>query len=260
MVDPTRIERAVPYDPALPWRLLDIHHPAPGAANGAGMLVLHGGGFRSGRRDDGVAASIAGCLAQAGFTAFSIDYRLPSPGAPVEPCFPGNYHDCRCALLWIRSQAVCFGLDPARLGAIGHSAGGCAALCLGCCAQDPYFAPPGLEGPGVRAVVNLYAPTDGEWDAVRHGYAATCDLEWARRHSPVRWVTAAAAPTLTLHGGDDRLVSPEHAWLLHRAFQAVGAQHEVEIIPGAPHSFGLNDGARDLRPRVLAFLARHLGG
>jgi acetyl esterase/lipase len=122
--------------------------PAPGTANGCAVLVLPGGGFRvlavelEGQR-------VAQALAERGFTALVLQYRLlPTPAdpqafgremqaflaaaaggeAPPDLAAPASaVADVAAALALVRAQAAQWGVDPARVGLMGFSAGAMAA-------------------------------------------------------------------------------------------------------------------------------------
>ncbi len=88
-----------------------------------GVILIHGGGFRDG--DRGWEGYLATPFVDAGFAAFSIDYRL----APEFP-FPAAVDDVLAAVAWIRAHAAEYGVDPTAIGAIGESAGGHLAAML----------------------------------------------------------------------------------------------------------------------------------
>jgi acetyl esterase/lipase len=90
-----------------------------------GLIYLHGGGFVAGSVD--THASIARALCHWGdCRVISVDYRL----APEHP-FPAGLHDAIAAAAYIGQHAADFGVDAARLGICGDSAGGtlAAAAC-----------------------------------------------------------------------------------------------------------------------------------
>src|SRR5690242_8430477 len=120
---PLEIERNVAYPAAGgATSTLDAYVVA-GSAGGAhaapAIVLVHGGGWQSG--DKASLAGIATAFAQAGFSSFSVDYRL-APAAP----YPAAVDDVAAVLRWLRepAQVQRFGIDPARLGLFGVSAGG----------------------------------------------------------------------------------------------------------------------------------------
>ncbi len=91
----------------------------------AGLVYFHGGGLVAGTID--THASVARALAQAGACRVaSVQYRL----AP-EHLFPAALEDALAAIGYIYRHASDFGIDAARLGVCGDSAGGtlAAAAC-----------------------------------------------------------------------------------------------------------------------------------
>ncbi len=114
-----------------------------GPARQACLLYMHGGGWVLGDLDshDGVTAELA---AKAGITVIAVDYRL----APEHP-YPAAFEDSAAVLERVAAAAEDFGIDRARLGVGGDSAGGnlAAALCLRARARG---------GPALRAQVLIY--------------------------------------------------------------------------------------------------------
>jgi acetyl esterase len=90
------------------------------------LIYLHGGGWVLGDLDshDGVTAELA---AKAGIMVIAVAYRL----APEHP-YPAAFEDCAAVLDAAFADPAGFGIDTARLGVGGDSAGGnlAAALCL----------------------------------------------------------------------------------------------------------------------------------
>ena len=95
-----------------------IYTPLDAAETLPGLVYFHGGGLVAGT----VAThdSIARALAKAGACrVVSVEYRL----APEHP-FPAALDDALAAVTYIGAHAAAFGIDPARLGIGGDSAGG----------------------------------------------------------------------------------------------------------------------------------------
>ncbi len=104
-----------------------IYRPASAHASGApGILYMHGGGFMKGDLDSSETVAW-GFAEQAGAVVVSVDYRL----TPEHP-YPAAVNDCWASLLWMHEHARELGIDTARIGVAGDSAGGNlgAVMCL----------------------------------------------------------------------------------------------------------------------------------
>jgi acetyl esterase len=107
-----------------------VYGPAKRDGLRPGLLYIHGGGFVVGS----VAAFDAGAMMYADLldiVVVSVDYRL----APEYP-YPAPLEDCYTALTWLTNKASEFGVDPARIGIAGESAGGGLAAGLALLARD----------------------------------------------------------------------------------------------------------------------------
>ncbi|MFF4357711.1 alpha/beta hydrolase [Streptomyces sp. NPDC001604] len=107
-----------------------IYAPAERDGLLPGLLYIHGGGFIMGSIEqfDATATRIAD---KAGTVVLSVEYRL----APEHP-FPAGLEDCYTALAWTAKSASELGIDPARLGLAGESAGGGLAAAVTLLARD----------------------------------------------------------------------------------------------------------------------------
>jgi acetyl esterase/lipase len=98
---------------------LDMYYPQEMSKPAPGIVYLHGGSWSAGSKSDGVGLTEAHELLSRGYLVTSIDYRH----AP-EWKFPAQIQDAKCAIRFLRANAARFNLDPAHIGALGHSAGG----------------------------------------------------------------------------------------------------------------------------------------
>jgi acetyl esterase/lipase len=95
-----------------------IYTPAPAAPLMAGLVYFHGGGLVAGTVE--THDSIARALANSGACrVVSVEYRL----APEHP-YPAALDDALAAITYVGAHAADFGIDGARLGICGDSAGG----------------------------------------------------------------------------------------------------------------------------------------
>lgn len=97
--------------------------PSKDKATGAAVLVIPGGGH-SKLCVDHEGAFVAQFLADHGIAAFVLKHRLAREKDSTYTIEGHAVPDAQRAMRLIRSRAVEFGIDPARLGAMGFSAGG----------------------------------------------------------------------------------------------------------------------------------------
>ncbi|MFF3601899.1 alpha/beta hydrolase, partial [Kitasatospora indigofera] len=116
------------------------------------VVSIHGGSWARGDKANDDWRNVCGWLASEGFVAYSLNYRLVP-----EALFPAAIDDVALAVEWMRTPANAsrFGIDPARIGAFGGSAGGNLAALLGTRGTGPLD-----EGSRVAAVAELSAPID----------------------------------------------------------------------------------------------------
>jgi len=257
----TGVEYANPDDQHLQ---LDIARPKAGDGPFPAIVCIHGGGFRAGNRNgyDGLIVK----LAQQGYVAMTVSYRL----APKYQ-FPAAVHDTKAAVRWARANAAKYKIDPARIGTTGGSAGGHLAQFLGVTAGVKEFEGDGgnaKESSAVACVVNVYGPSDFTKSYGKSVDAAEVlplflggDLEKARKQhikaSPLYWVTPNAAPTLCIHGTDDKYVAHEQAvWIIDK-LKASGVEAELLTLEGAGHGFKGKD-AETADKAMLAYFDKQL--
>jgi acetyl esterase/lipase len=227
---------------------LNLARPKIGDGPFPAVLCIHGGGFRAGTRDG--YDDLCMQLAKRGYVAATITYRL-SPKYK----FPAAVHDTKAAVRWLRANAATYKINPDKIGVTGGSAGGHLAQFLAVTAHVPEFEGAGgnpEQSSSVACVVNFFGPSDFTKSYGKSVDAAVVlpmwlggNLETARelhlRASPLYWVTPDAAPTLCVHGTDDKYVAYEQAvWLVDR-LKAAGVEADLFTLKGAGHGFRGND-------------------
>jgi acetyl esterase/lipase len=242
---------------------LDLARPKS-AVNAPAILCIHGGGFRAGTRQgyDGLCVK----LAHRGFVAATVTYRL----APAYQ-FPAAVYDVKAAVRWLRANASKYGLDASRIGVTGDSAGGHLAQFLGVTSGVSEFEGDGGcadQSSAVRCVVNRYGPSDFTKSYAKSVDAAEVlplflggDLATALprhiRASPLNWVTPNAAPTLLLHGTEDKYVAYEQAVWMRDRLQSCGVEARLMTFNGAGHGFK-GDDASQAEQALIEFFESHL--
>lgn len=229
---------------------LDIVGPATGAGRPM-VLLIHGGGWRHGLRNDDSLRFTARVLAGQGYIAATADYRLTFAG--VKNQFPAGVADVRCAVRWLRRNAATYGGDPNRIAVAGLSAGGHLAAMLGTARDesrldDGSCGIPSSVSPGVQAAIAFYPPIElvsCAATALVCRLAATSFLgvdpalnpSLARFASPITYVDASDPPHLLVHGSRDSAVLPDQSRMMRDLLLARGVATGYVEVPGADHGF-----------------------
>ena len=251
--------------------LYDFYRPAD--ANGPLPLVIftHGGFWVMGSRVSMTA--FAYDLAAQGYATASIDFRL----ANAETNFPMPVADILTAIRYFRKNAEALRIDPQRIALYGLSSGAHMALLAGMTDDTSVFDPnlPPGESADVRAIVNLFGPTDftadqsevAQWQVnfVEYFLGESIDLtpELARQASSVTYARPDGPPVLTIHGTRDKIVPVSQGRLLAIALDQAGQPYIYVEIPGMTHSSGSDwqsADAQTYRQTVFDFLAENLKG
>lgn len=250
---------------------LDIYEPInPFSQSRPAVLLIHGGAWAAGSKDE--FRDTARNLARLGYVAIAVQYRLVTETTNQ---WPSQLDDCQRAVRWVRAHAKDYRIDPNRVGAMGGSAGGHLAACLGTMEtrdnSDPELA--GYSSK-VACVVDLCGPTDlsddfslkvaeGAWanDRVRIllGHSAKERPDLARAASPLYDVNAHSAPTLISHGRNDSIVPLDQSEWFVTALQKAGVEAQLLVHDGG-HGFEDGEAILKFLHETQIFLKRHLSG
>jgi acetyl esterase/lipase len=248
------VTRDVKFTPAeWPQPLLaDIYRPV-GAGPFPSVLLIHGGAWKRGDRAQ--VESLARRIAARGYLVMNTTYRLVP-----EYIFPAQLQDVQQAVRWMRASGAIYGIDPARVGAFGYSAGGHLAALLGGIADDPKLGDPQTR---LRVVVAGGTPTDltkyegGKLVPAFIGGSREEKFETYRAASPITYVNAGDPPVFIYHASLDHLVPLDHAIDYKAALDKAGITNELFIIRGHGHISGFfADGAAV--NAALDFMDRYL--
>lgn len=254
----------------------DVYSPTiENENNGAAIIVIHGGSWSSGNRND--FPQWNKWLARNGFTVFDIDYRL----AP-QPNYQTAASDVKCAVLYIKQNAAEYNIAPERIALFGRSAGAHLALLAAYSADDPRLPTncgATVQTGNVRAVVSFYAPINLLWaydnpanEYVINGPKTLADFLGGNPHdsdvirekfllaSPLIHISGQTPPTLLVHGGKDQLVRVENMEFLDAKLNENNIAHKTIFIPYAQHGFDYNFygfGSQITKPVMLDFLTEN---
>ena len=213
--------------------------------DGSAILIAPGGGY-SFEAWDTEGAAPAMLLSAMGVTAFVLTYRLPSEGWKNGPIVP--LQDAQRAMRVIRARGPRdYGIDPARIGVLGFSAGGHLAASLATGFATPRYAPVDDADaydtrPSFAAllypVITMLKPFAHEASCERLlGRNASKSLRAA--HSVERGVTAGTPPTFLCAAVDDADVPIDNSLSMFASLRAARVGSAMHLFEKGGHSFGL---------------------
>jgi acetyl esterase/lipase len=242
---------------------MDVFTPKKDA-KGIGVILVVSGGFRSSH--ESIQPAFVRPLTDRGYTVFAVVH-----GSQPRFTVPEIVEDMNRAVRFIRHHAKDYGIDPARIGVCGASAGGHLSLMLGTAGApgDPDAKDPvDRESSRVQAVACFFPPTDllnyGKTGhrlihAIDHGrpYRPAYDYyeldkqtnvwvpitdpvkleQIAREISPVYHVTSDDPPTLIIHGDKDQVVPLQQSELIAEKLKSAGVEAKLIVKKGAGHGW-----------------------
>jgi acetyl esterase/lipase len=189
---------------------------------------------------------------------------FPGSGFGGTP-FPGQLHDIRAAIRWLRQHAADYGIDPDRFAIMGFSSGGWTSVIAGTTSDEAALAgEPDTNGlsdgvsSAVRAAVGFSSPTDflqmNQWyidngvvgfidhDAPNspESFLVGCAIQTcpaaSQAANPITYVEGGETATLLLHGLVDPLVPHGQRELLYEALAEAGNEVMFISVAEAGHS------------------------
>lgn len=208
----------------------DLFSPCEGKGDAPGLVFIHGGGWSGGTRTQ--FHRHAARMASLGFMGLCVEYRLSG-----ESRYPAAVDDVASAVRWMRERE---GVDGARIGSVGGSAGGhlaamlatkdvagdrvSAAVCF-----NPVMDPRAMmENAGMSPEGAVPRFLGGMPDEMPDVYTEA---------SPLAHVDAETAPTLMLHGTSDTTVPIDQSIAFLGKLADAGVWGELASYAGAAHGF-----------------------
>nr|WP_319570498.1 alpha/beta hydrolase [uncultured Draconibacterium sp.] len=197
------------------------------------LVFIHGGGWRSGKRQDYLVYLLD--YAEKGFVTATVSYRLKK-----DSIYPAAVEDILDAVDFLYQNANTYGYDTSRVALVGGSAGAHLAMLAGYGWENP-------QRHKVKAVVDIYGPVDlttpyGQTqfmvtDFIGHSYSEKPELYWEA--SPARYLKEDLPPTLILQGTSDNLLPPSQSDTLHVRLNRLGVPNVYHRLPLWPHAMDI---------------------
>ncbi len=241
------------------------------------ILIVHGGGFLGGQRDQSQLVDFAEFFAARGWFVMSISYRL-FPDKPTMPAewsdgidasefgtlekelgrtMYGSTRDAKAAVRYLQANADNYGIAPKRIAAMGGSAG--SFICLGLGVSEPedfrdelLGEDPTLESTNLEQDGKIVAVLD-HWGGpeVLTAFELVYGLD--------RW-DSADAPTHIVHGTADNTVDVASAEAIRDHMIENGVTHTYFLIPDAGHGpWNATIDGKSLHDLGFEFLVEHQG-
>jgi acetyl esterase/lipase len=241
------------------------------------IIAVHGGGWQGGSPD--AFKNLGPFLARNGYALYAIRYRLSKPGAKT---YPAAVYDVKAAIQFVRAKAGDLGVDPARIGLMGASAGAHLVSLVGLAASEPQFSTLYRDDPNaavpsdVKAVVSFYGIYDmqAQWehdltsrpaDSITEKFIGVPPMKDRRVYfeaSPNAYATVDKNRTrfFLIAGKEDDIVDPKQATDFLNLLKQAGFSANIALLPGAAHAW-IQEPVDDpstfisaVSPRVLRFL------
>lgn len=242
------IDTAAPYDDARRnfKPSVRVFLPAAGKADGRAVVCLPGGAY-SHLAMEHEGYDWAPFFNEQGIALVVLKYRMPH-GRPEVPV-----SDAREALRLVRQHAAEWGVDPARVGIMGSSAGGHLASTVATHSDS-------LSAPAFQILFYPVVTFDS-----RHTHAGSrANLigrdpapELVALYSNELQVTRRTPPAIMLLSDDDRAVPSPNSVNYYLALRANGVPASLHIYPGGGHGWGFRTDFR-FHEQMLADLAAWL--
>jgi acetyl esterase/lipase len=247
------IEYAPADPPTSNGHKLDLYLPASPAGPLPVVLWTSGSAWMADTGKRG-AGRLAERLNPAGYAVAGVSIR-----SSAQVRFPGQLHDIKAAIRWLRANAATYDLDPDRVGIMGDSSGGWTAAMAAVTGDAPELegsvGTTGLSS-AVQAAIAFYPPTDfltmdawalqrcdgprchdaqGSPESRLLGCAIQTCPDKVLAANPARYVSPGDPPLMILHGDSDALVPHNQGERLYMALNKACRDAVFISLPRAPH-------------------------
>ncbi|WP_460693330.1 alpha/beta hydrolase [Mucilaginibacter puniceus] len=220
---------------------LEVYLPEKDKANGAAVILIPGGSYKV-IVFQGEGRGSAAELVKHGLTVFILKYRLPNDSMMVDKTI-GPLQDVQQAVKVVRENAAKYGIDPAKVGVIGFSAGGHLASTIATHYQKAVID--NANGTNLRPdFVALVYPVISMQDNLTHKdsrknlLGATPTKEQIDLYSNELQVDSKTPPTFLVHAGDDKVVSVDNSIAFYQHLVKANVPAEMHLFPKGGHGFG----------------------
>lgn len=215
----------------------------PKKPNGTAVIICPGGGYEIlSLVQEGV--KVAEKLNEIGVAAFVLKYRLPSDLIMVDKTM-GPLQDALQAMYLVRKNASLWGINPAKIGIMGFSAGGHLAASVSVHYND--LKVQNQEQISLRPDFSILIYPVISFGTVTHAGSVKNLLgenpTAAQRSyfSSQNYVNGQTPPAFLVHANNDASVPVKNSILYNEALAKFKVPAEMHIYPAGGHGFGLQN-------------------
>jgi len=182
------------------------------------IVFVHGGGFRGGDKQQTMYIRMCQSFAEAGYVAFSVNYRLSSQGKITLSVLDRAVCDVLTAFRWIVAHSDDYDIDTTKMLIAGDSAGGGIVV-------NTAYSDEGRKM--IVGCINLwgglpFSPSDPEAD--RYGH-------------PVNYypIPSDTPPMCIFHSKGDDIIPVSTSINLANELKSKGIRHELHLLESTNH-------------------------
>lgn len=188
---------------------------------------------------------VAKAFNKMGVATFILKSRLPSDKIMVDKTI-GPLQDAQQAIKIVRMRAKEWGVDTAKIGVIGFSAGGHLASTVGTHFSKAVIDNKEQTSLRPNFMILIYPVISLQEDISHKGsrnnlIGSNPTSELTNLYSNEMQVTSKTPPTILIHPGDDKVVKVENSLRFYEALLKNGVPAEMHIYPKGSHGFGLTN-------------------
>jgi acetyl esterase/lipase len=244
---------------ANPEQLIDIHLPAERDGKNKVFVLLHGGGWRKGSKEN-FSYMVRNLKKEfPNHAIVNINYRLATP---ENPAYPMQINDIALVIKHLKNKTAEYKISN-EYAFIGSSAGAHLSL---------LYAYGFDKNNEVKAVCSLIGPVDFTDPSYTSSASYSSgmlrnlvgkDNTWENNPqiymevSPISHVTKNAPPTIMFHGSEDPLVPRTQGPMLKEKLDKFGIPNELYIYEGEKHGKWNDENSADIKRKMYAFMKKY---
>lgn len=234
---------------------LDAYVP-DGAGPFPTVIIVHGGGFARGDKQTYV-PPLFEPLSQAGFTWFTINYRMHPQFK-----FPAPVEDIEAAIRFVKAHAKEYKVDLSRVVLMGESAGGALVSFVGVqnksaiklAAVVPFYGVHDWQQRAEEEAAGKVGPSIWrEFFSVPAGNSPEA-IKRMKEVSAATYIKKGLPPFLLIHGTEDTQVNYQQSVVMQQRMKKAGNVCDLITVEGGPHGMGVITKFPDTKVKMIDWL------